>query len=74
MSTSYSADTAHREIVLEQHLVEQLVARQGYLERSPEDYDRASALDREQVVAFRARDAGRGVGEAGGALHHGRRG
>jgi len=52
VSTSYSADSAHREIVLEQHLVEQLVARQGYLERSPEDYDRASALDREQVVRF----------------------
>ncbi len=52
MTITYSADSAHREIVLEQHLVEQLVSRQGYLERSLEDYDRAGALDRELVVRF----------------------
>lgn len=52
MSTKYSADKAHREVVLEDHLVAQLVARQGYLRRSPEDYDRAGALDRELVLRF----------------------
>jgi len=50
--TTYSADRAHREIVLEDHLVAQLVSQQGYLERSPDDYDRTSALDRELVVRF----------------------
>ena len=52
MTTTYTADRVHREIVLEQHLVEELVSTQGYVERSPEDYDRVSALDRELVVRF----------------------
>lgn len=50
--TTYSAGNAHLEVVLEDHLVEQLVNRQGYLQRRPEDYDRASALDRDLVVRF----------------------
>jgi hypothetical protein len=45
MTQPRAADTAHREIVLEDHLVEQLVIRQGYRQRQPDDYDRASALD-----------------------------
>jgi putative transposase len=41
----HAATSAHKEIVLEQHLVSQLVHGQGYAERSPEDYDRPLALD-----------------------------
>jgi len=52
MTTRYSIDNAHHEIVLEDHLVAQLVTQQGYLERRPEDYDHASVLDRELVVRF----------------------
>ncbi len=52
MTARYSADNAHHEIVLEDHLVAQLVAQQGYLERGPGDYDRAAALDRELVLRF----------------------
>jgi len=42
----HPASLVHREIVLEQHLVSQLVQRQGYIERSPDDYDRPLALDK----------------------------
>ena len=38
--------------MLEQHLVSQLVQGQGYIERSPEDYDRALALDKALVLRF----------------------
>jgi len=46
----YAATSAHKEVVLEQHLISQLVQKQGYLERSPDDYDRALALDKELVL------------------------
>jgi type I restriction enzyme R subunit len=46
------ASLVHREIVLEQHLVSQLVQAQGYLERSPDDYDRFLALDKVLVLRF----------------------
>ena len=52
MTVTHSADSAHREIVLEQHLVEQLVRKQGYVERSPGDFDRDLALDRALVLRF----------------------
>lgn len=52
MTETRSADTVHREIVLEDHLVAQLVSEQGYIERSPEDFDRDLALDRELVLRF----------------------
>jgi type I restriction enzyme R subunit len=52
MTTARTADTAHREIVLEDHLVEQMVIRQGYRQRQLDDYDRASALDRALVLEF----------------------
>src|SRR5690606_28145053 len=52
MTVSYTPGNVHRETVLEDHLVAQLVRQQGYSERSPDDYDRASALDRELVVRF----------------------
>jgi type I restriction enzyme R subunit len=50
--TKHGADSIHRESILEQHLVEQLRTAQGYVERTPEDYDRASALDRALVARF----------------------
>jgi type I restriction enzyme R subunit len=52
MTTARAADTAHREIVLEDHLVEQLQAKQGYRQRQPDDYDRAGALDKALVLEF----------------------
>ncbi|ODT14859.1 MAG: DEAD/DEAH box helicase [Kaistia sp. SCN 65-12] len=48
----YSEDTVHREEVLEVHLCKALVERQGYRPRRPEDYDRASALDKTLVIEF----------------------
>ena len=42
----------HKEIILQQHLVARLVAGQGYEERTPDDYDRELALDRELVLRF----------------------
>ena len=50
--TKHSLDSAHKEIVLQQHLVTQLVAGQGYEERSSDGYDRAISLDRELVLRF----------------------
>lgn len=52
MSDQHQASSAHLERVLQQHLVAQLVRGQGYEERAPDDYDRASALDREVVLRF----------------------
>lgn len=50
--TARSAQTIHREAVLEDHIAARLVADHGYLLRSPEQYDRGLALDRELVVRF----------------------
>jgi len=52
MSVRHSAGSIHKELVPEQHLVERLVAGQGYVERKPDDYDRTSALDRALVLQF----------------------
>lgn len=52
MNKTHSSDTVHREIVLEDHLVAQLVRAQGYIERSPEDFDRDRAMDKELVLRF----------------------
>jgi type I restriction enzyme R subunit len=52
MTETRSADTVHREIVLEDHLVAQLAREQGYVERTPEDFDRDLTLDRELVLRF----------------------
>lgn len=46
------ASSAHKEIVLEQHLVAQLAQTQGYIERSPDDYDRALAIDKVLLLRF----------------------
>ena len=48
----FSEDTVHREEVLEVHLCKALVERQGYRPRAPEEYDRASALDKALVLDF----------------------
>ena len=37
-------DTVHLEIVLEDQLIAQLVERQGYVERLPEEFDRDSRI------------------------------
>lgn len=50
--TTRSASSAHKEIVLEDHLVAQLVRDQGYIERAPEYFDRDLALDKELVLRF----------------------
>lgn len=52
MKARHSRTAVRRETVLEQHLVETLVAAHGYLERSPDDYDRALAIDRDFVLRF----------------------
>ena len=52
MSAQHTIGTIHRETVLEQHLVERLVADHGYVERTSNDYDRASAMDRLLVLSF----------------------
>jgi type I restriction enzyme R subunit len=52
MTTARAADTAHREIVLEDHLVKQLIGCQGYRQRQPDHYDRTSALDKALVLEF----------------------
>lgn len=52
MASGYSISNVHHEVVLEEHLVRRLVADQAYIERSPDDYDRRGALDRELVIRF----------------------
>jgi type I restriction enzyme R subunit len=52
MTVHHAASNAHREIMLEQHLVSQLVQGHGYLERKPDDYDRALALDKVLALRF----------------------
>ncbi|MGY4227831.1 type I restriction enzyme R subunit [Bradyrhizobium sp. USDA 4503] len=50
--TAHAAQNVHRELVLEEHLVDHLVAKQGYIGRLPQDYDRGLAMDRELVLRF----------------------
>lgn len=52
MMVHHPASSAHKEILLEQHVVSQLVQSQGYVERRPEDYDRPLALDKGLVLRF----------------------
>lgn len=51
-SKGFSEDNIHQEEVLEVHMCKALVERQGYRPRRPEDYDRASALDKALVMEF----------------------
>ena len=50
--TKLSRDSAHKEVALQEHLVSQLIAKQGYQERKPDDYDREMALDKELLLGF----------------------
>lgn len=50
--SKHTAQDLHKEIALQQHLVSQLVSGQGYEERTPKNYDRALAMDRELVLRF----------------------
>ena len=51
-TTMHGARSIHKEIILQEHLVAQFVAGQGYKERTPDDYDRELALDRELASRF----------------------
>ena len=52
MTVRHVASNVHREIVLEQRMVDCLVGAHHYVERMPEDYDRSLAIDRELVLQF----------------------
>lgn len=67
----FGEGTVHREEVVEVHLCKALVERQGYRARAPENYDRASALDKALVLDFvrttQAEEWGRLEGHYGGS-------
>lgn len=50
--TAHTNQNLHRESALEKHIVDCLVKEQGYLKRTPEDYERALAMDPEVVIRF----------------------
>lgn len=50
--TSRSSHSVHKEIVLQRHLVAQLVTGQEYRERERQHYDRARAIDPEITLQF----------------------
>jgi type I restriction enzyme R subunit len=52
MSKTHKASNVHLEDVLEQHMVDQLVAQQGYRLRIDAQYDRDAALDTELTLEF----------------------
>src|ERR1019366_2865354 len=52
MTTRHSTTTVHRETVVEERLADCLIADHGYLERTPENYDRPLAIDRDLVLRF----------------------
>lgn len=52
MPAALSQRELHKEKVVQQHLVERLIASQGYRQRSPDDHDRGLALDKELVLEF----------------------
>lgn len=49
---AYTKENIHRENVLQYHLIDQLVQKQGYVQRTTDDYDKASALDKALVMQF----------------------
>ncbi len=51
-TTAFTDTSVHKEAVVEQRLVEQLVTGLGYEERTPADYDRALALDKGILLRF----------------------
>ncbi|MEP7352502.1 MAG: type I restriction endonuclease [Acidobacteriota bacterium] len=52
MIAGHSLGSLHHEVVLEQHVVDLLIARQGYQERTPSDYERLLAMDRGLTLQF----------------------
>jgi type I restriction enzyme, R subunit len=52
MTTTHAAHSIHKEIVVEDHIVSQLVTGLGYVERTPDAYDRPLALDRDLLLDF----------------------
>lgn len=51
--TTYAVNSLHKEKVLQEHLIAELVSGAGYERRDPKaDYDRALAMDRALVVRF----------------------
>lgn len=53
MSSGVHASSAHKEKVVQDHLINQLVTGQGYLRRDAKaDYDRGLAIDRALVLRF----------------------
>ena len=52
MSSGVHASSAHKEKVVQDHLISQLVTGQGYLRRDAKtDYDRGLAMDRALVLS-----------------------
>lgn len=49
---TFAALDLHQEKVVQEHCVSQLVTQQSYIERSPDDFDRRSALDRDLMLQF----------------------
>ena len=50
---TYTAQSAHREFVVQQHLITELTGGEGYVERAPlTDYDRKRALDTNLLLQF----------------------
>jgi type I restriction enzyme, R subunit len=52
MTVRHTASNVHRELVLEQHLVDCLVRAHRYLVRRPDDYDRSLGIDRYLALRF----------------------
>ncbi len=50
--TGLTAENLHRENVIQEHLLNELVAQQGYIERLASHHDKETALDKELVVQF----------------------
>ena len=49
---TYTQDNIHRENVLQYHLIDQLIKNQGYVQRTTDDFDRSTALDKALVMRF----------------------
>ena len=49
---TYPKESIHKEKVIQDHIIEELVSKQGYRQGKTEDYDRALALDKELLLEF----------------------
>ncbi len=52
MTDTHATHSIHKEIVVEERIVAQLISGQGYVESLPEAYDRSLAMDRALVLEF----------------------